>query len=77
MSRYKHNVNEHREIIYGCDDFGYYYLIFDDKKGIPEDEFLIEKEENVDPDKFYNILIQNKIDPENHILDLIKHNIVI
>jgi hypothetical protein len=77
MSRYKHNINDHKEIIYGSDDFGYYYLIFDDKDGIPEEEFLISKDERVEPEIFKNVLMQNGIDKDNPILDLISHNIEI
>lgn len=77
MSRHVLNPTEHKEVIYGSDDFGYYYLIFDDNKGIPEDEFLIDKDERVEPEKFISILTNNGLNPEDPIVDLIKHNIEI
>ena len=46
MSRHVKELKEQKEAVYGCDDYGYFYLVFDDKNGIPEEDFLIEKQDN-------------------------------
>ncbi len=65
MSRHVKELKEQKEAVYGCDDYGYFYLIFDDKNGIPEDDFLIEKQDNVSKDDFVKFLKEIKADPKH------------
>lgn len=65
MSRYVKELKEQKEAVYGCDDYGYFYLLFDDKNGIPEDDFLIEREDGVSPKDFVSFLKGIKADPKH------------
>lgn len=67
MSRYVKELKESKEVVYGCDDYGYFYLLFDDEKGVPEDDFLIEKEDSVPSNEFVDFLKKIEANPE-HIL---------
>jgi len=72
MSRHTKQLEESKEAVYGCDDYGYFYLLFDDKKGIPEDEFLIERSDGVPKSDFVEFLNRIKADPKH--ISLAKRN---
>ena len=63
MSRYVKDLGNQKEAIYGCDDYGYFYLLFDDYNGIPEEDYLILKEGNVETEKFLEFLLNIKANP--------------
>jgi len=74
MSRYVKVLKENKELVYGCDDYGYFYLVFDDKNGIPEDDFLIKREDGVHPEKFVHVLEVAEANPE-HISSAKQHKL--
>jgi hypothetical protein len=74
MSRYTITLKEEKELVYGCDDYGYFYLVFDDKNGIPEDDFLIKREDRVHPEKFVHVLEGAEADPK-HISSVKQHKL--
>jgi hypothetical protein len=72
MSRYVKVLKEKKELVYGCDDYGYFYLLFDDENGIPEDDFLIKREDRVHPEKFAHVLEVAEVDPKH--ISLVKQH---
>ena len=70
MSRYVKELKEQKEAVYGCDDYGYFYLLFDDKEGIPEDDFLIDRKDDVPTNEFIEFL--NKIGADPKHISLVK-----
>ena len=65
MSRHVKELKEQKEAVYGCDDYGYFYLVFDDKNGIPEEDFLIEQQGSVPKGEFVKFLKQIDADPKH------------
>jgi len=65
MSRYVKELKEAKEAVYGCDDYGYFYLMFDDKNGIPEDDFLIDRKDDVPTNEFIEFLYKIEADPKH------------
>jgi hypothetical protein len=65
MSRHTKQLEESKEAVYGCDDYGYFYLLFDDKNGIPEEDFLIDRRDGVPTNEFIDFLKEIEADPKH------------